>query len=96
MKESMLRLRDIPKHIFYGITPSLSLSFHICNMGIMRDFPGRPGVKTLHFHCRGTGSIPGRGTKIPWHGVWLKKIEVLKYLTVILSINHCADGDQHS
>ena len=20
---------------------------------------------TLHFHCRGTGSVPGRGTKIP-------------------------------
>ena len=28
-------------------------------------------VRTLHFHCRGPGSIPGRGTKIPqatWDG----------------------------
>ena len=34
-----------------------------------RDFPGRPVVRTLRFHC--LGSIPGRGTKIPqamWHG----------------------------
>ena len=29
------------------------------------DFPGGPVVKTPHFHCRGTGSIPGWGTKIP-------------------------------
>ena len=30
------------------------------------DFPGGLVVKTLCFHCRGgTGSIPGRGTKIP-------------------------------
>ena len=28
------------------------------------DFPGSPVVKTLHFHCRGMSSIPGRGTKI--------------------------------
>ena len=27
--------------------------------------PSGPVVKTLHFHCRGTGSIPGQGTKIP-------------------------------
>ena len=33
--------------------------------------PGGPVVKTLHFHFRGTGSIPGWGTKIlhaPWRG----------------------------
>ena len=30
-----------------------------------REFPGGPGVRTLHFHCRGAGSIPDRGTKIP-------------------------------
>ena len=34
-----------------------------------RDFPGYPVVKTLHFHERGWGSIPGWGTKIP-HAVW--------------------------
>ena len=28
------------------------------------DFPGSPGVKTLHFQCKGAGSIPGRGNKI--------------------------------
>ena len=30
-----------------------------------RDFPGGPVVKTPCFQCRGTGSIPGLGTKIP-------------------------------
>ena len=29
------------------------------------EFPGSPVVKTQHFHCRGPGSIPGLGTKIP-------------------------------
>ena len=28
------------------------------------DFPGDPVVKTLCFHCRGCGLIPGWGTKI--------------------------------
>ena len=28
-----------------------------------RDFPGSPVVKTLHSQCRGTGLIPGPGTK---------------------------------
>ena len=27
-------------------------------------FPGGPVLRTQHFHCRGPGSIPGRGTKI--------------------------------
>ena len=30
-----------------------------------RDFFGGPAAETSHFHCRGTGSIPGQGTKIP-------------------------------
>ena len=41
------------------------------------DFPGGPVVKTLHFHCRGTGFLPGRGTKIPysvWYNQNFKKI----------------------
>ena len=29
------------------------------------DFPGGPVAKTLCFQCRGIGSIPGQGTKIP-------------------------------
>ena len=28
--------------------------------------PRRSGVRTLSFHCRGTGSIPGLGTKVLW------------------------------
>ena len=34
-------------------------------IGVVRDFPGGPVIKTLFFHCRGKGSIPGLGTKIP-------------------------------
>ena len=30
-----------------------------------RDFPGSPVVKTPNFHCRGRGSMPGWGIKIP-------------------------------
>ena len=30
-----------------------------------REFSGCPGVRTLSFHCRGLGSIPGGETKIP-------------------------------
>ena len=28
-----------------------------------QDFPGSPVGKTLYFHCRGRGSIPGQGTR---------------------------------
>ena len=34
-----------------------------------RDFPGGPVVKTPPSNEGGTGSIPGRGTKIP-HAAW--------------------------
>ena len=37
-----------------------------------QDFPGGPVVKTPCFQCRGMGSIPGQGTKIP-QAVWPKK-----------------------
>ena len=33
--------------------------------GEKKEFPGSPEVKYEHFHCRGPGSIPGQGTKIP-------------------------------
>ena len=36
------------------------------------DFPGGPVVRTLRFHCRGTGSIPGQGAKI-LHATWLSQ-----------------------
>ena len=29
-----------------------------------QDFPGAPVVRTLCFHGRGPGSVPGQGTKI--------------------------------
>ena len=35
--------------------------------------PGGPVVKTLCFHCRGLGSIPGQGTKL-LHGVSASKM----------------------
>ena len=31
----------------------------------VREFPGGPVVRTQRFNCRGLGSIPGWGTKIP-------------------------------
>ena len=37
----------------------------------LRNFPGNPVVKALHFQCRGAGLITGQRTKIPharWHG----------------------------
>ena len=46
-------------------------------MIILGDFPGGPVVKTLQFHCRSDGSIPGQGTKIP-HVAWSKKKKKLK------------------
>ena len=35
------------------------------NIKTDRDFFGGPAAETSHFHCRGTGSTPGQGTKIP-------------------------------
>ena len=29
------------------------------------EFPGGPVIRTWYFHCRGLGSIPGQGTKVP-------------------------------
>ena len=43
-----------------------------------REFPGGPVVRTLHFHCWGPRSIPGRGTKIlqvAWCGQRNKKLK---------------------
>ena len=37
----------------------------------VREFPGGPVVRTQRFYCRGPGSTPGGGTKIPqaeWRG----------------------------
>ena len=32
---------------------------------VYREFPGGPVRRTLRFHCRGPGSVPGRGNNIP-------------------------------
>ena len=37
--------------------------------------PGDPVVKTPHFQCRGTGLIPGQGTKIPHAAHYGQKIK---------------------
>ena len=50
------------------------------------DFLGGPAVRTLHFHCRGHGFIPGQRLKIHdwelrfcmWQGVARKKRTVEK------------------
>ena len=42
-----------------------TMYFSPFNVGARREFPGSPGVRTLHFYCRGPGSVPGGGTKIP-------------------------------
>ena len=44
---------------------SEELRARLRSSGVGGDFPGGPVVKTLCFQCRGAGSIPGRGTKIP-------------------------------
>ena len=38
-------------------------------MGLLRDFPGGPMVKTPYFSAQNKGLIPGQGTKIP-HATW--------------------------
>ena len=46
-------------------------------------------VETLSFHCRGTGLIPGWGTKIPhimWHGQKKKDGSYLWQLSGIIAI----------
>ena len=46
------------------------------------DFSGNPGVKNPHFQCRGMGSIPGQGNKIPHaatkknNTIWLEPREL--------------------
>ena len=42
------------------------------NQSNKQDFPGSPGVKTLHFHCRCSGSIPSPRTKLLMLEGWPK------------------------
>ena len=43
-----------------------------------RDIPGDPAVNTPCFHWRGTGSIPGQGTKIPYAVQCKQKVQTNK------------------
>ena len=45
---------------------------------LLKDFPGTPVVKTPCFQCRGVGSIPGQGTKIPHAMQYVAKKEKKK------------------
>ena len=44
---------------------------------ILGNLPCGPVVKAPRFHCRGRGSIPGRGTKIPY-ATWPRKTKKKK------------------
>ena len=48
-----------------GVRVSIPVAFKQYLEG-QGEFPGGPVVKTQHFHCRGMGSVPGWGTKIPY------------------------------
>ena len=50
---------------FYGVAQSRTWLKWLSSSSSSREFPGGPVVRTQHFHCCDTGSIPGQGTKIP-------------------------------
>ena len=52
---------DLPKESSQARYVTLSLTASKPEPG---ELPGGPVVRTWHFHCRGLGSVPGRGTKI--------------------------------
>ena len=56
---------------------SFGIFFNHLKMCKPWDFPGSSVVKTAHFHCRGTGSIPAQGTGIPY-ALWCCKINKIK------------------
>ena len=49
----------------HSVTPTGLTEMKLSRVGGSRDFPGDPVPKILPLQCRGTGSIPGQGTKIP-------------------------------
>ena len=55
---------------------AIQYSAYKSSLGEHRDFPGSPVVKTLYFHCRGRGSIPGQGTRSPMCVVQPEKVRV--------------------
>ena len=54
-----------PRHRFFRTSGSKLTCSLKKKKSLFLDFPGSLVVKTLHFQCRGAGSIPGQGTKIP-------------------------------
>ena len=45
------------------------------------DFPGSAEVKTLCFHCRGAGLIPGQGTKVS-HAAWCSQEKKKNFFSI--------------
>ena len=58
----------------------------------MREFPGGPVVRTRRFHCQGSGSIPGQGTKIPQAARPKKKKKKLEARRKAADIFLCSEG----
>ena len=50
----------------YLTVPNLNRSIWSIKKQSLGDLSGAPGAKTPRFQCRGRGSIPGQGTKIPY------------------------------
>ena len=48
-------------------------------------FPEAPVIKTLRFHCKGVGSIPGQGTKAP-HATMKPKTNLLIFMNTPLMV----------
>ena len=62
------------------------------------DFAGGSVVKTLSFQCRGTGLIPGPGTKIP-HAEQhrqKKKTTLKKFTSTLLGFSVLAKGTEET
>jgi len=48
----------------------------------VREFPGSPVTKIHHLHCRGLGSIPGQGARIPQVMGYSQKTKASKQKTI--------------
>ena len=65
LSQAILYLKIKISHTSPGLTCIYLFPYIFHNKNeILRDFPHGPMVKSLCFHCKGTGSIPGQGTKI--------------------------------
>ena len=68
----------------------------------MGEFPGSPVARTWHFHCRGPGSIPDWGAKIPQEAQQKKKKKKLfKFVleeseAIEQHLSRWFEGSQHS